>query len=133
MGTRHFDIENHIEHKNETKHYANRRRLIQFWHSTGLWVDCQHITVLMFFFSRLLNISSSSQSRSLSLPVSDKSLVEHQKQTQTYPDNEVWFRFMCLTRFSMLKKCFRQNRRFNPKIPFSQQGTIIFGEQFMFW
>ena len=42
------------------------------------------------------------------MPFSDKSLVEHQKQNQTHPDNEVRFRFRCLARFSMLKKFFRQ-------------------------
>ena len=42
MGTRHFDIENRIEPKNETKRNANIRRLIYFWYSTGLSVDRYH-------------------------------------------------------------------------------------------
>ena len=124
---RHFDIENRIEHKNETKHHSNRRRLIQFWHSTGLWVDCYHITLLMFFFYRLLTISSSSQSRSLLLPVIDKSLLEHQKQNQMYPDNEVWFWFGCLTRFSVLRKCFRKNENLIQRYPFLSRDLSFLG------
>ena len=85
MGTRYFDSENRIEHKNQTKRSANKRRMIKFWYLTGLSVVPINIKNLMFFFSCLLNISSSSWSHSLSLPVSDKSLVEHQKQTQNVP------------------------------------------------
>ena len=133
MGTRYFDSENRIEHKNQTKRSANKRPMIQFWYLTGISVDPHHYQNTQFFFSCLHNISSS-LSHSLSLLFSEKSLVDHPKENQTYPDYEVWFRFRCSTRFSMLKKCFRQNRRFNPKIPFFfQKGTILFGDQFMFW
>ena len=53
MGTRHFDIENRIEPKNETKRYANIRRLINFWYSTGLSVDPYqyHKTYVPLFLS----------------------------------------------------------------------------------
>ena len=53
MGTRHFDIENRIEPKNETKRYANSRRLIYFGYSTGLSVDPYqyHKTYVPLFLS----------------------------------------------------------------------------------
>ena len=48
MGTRYFDSENRIEHKNQTKRSANKRRMIQFWYLTGLSVVPINIKNLMF-------------------------------------------------------------------------------------
>ena len=92
MGIRYFDNENRIEHKNQTKRSANKRRMIQYWYLTGISVDPHHYQNTQFFFSCLHNISSSSLSHSLSLLISDKNLVDHVKEKQTYPDYEVWFR-----------------------------------------
>ena len=72
-------------------------------------------------------------SHSLSLLISDKNLVDHVKEKQTYPDYEVWFRLgvqldsLCLKSDSVKIEDLIQSK------PFLRWDLSFLGISSMFW